>query len=68
MFTVIWLVPQLLPLHCQTPASTQQRTAQRFVELVLPARSQVYSVCCKFDFLALPVFDETKLFVMVPES
>ena len=40
----------------------------RSVELVLTARNQVYSVCCKFAFWALPVFDETKLFVMVPES
>ena len=51
----------------QPSGPTQKRTAQRFVELVLPARRQVYSVCCKFSFLALPVFDETKLFVMVPE-
>ena len=57
----VWLVPQLLPLLCKTPASAQKRTAQRFVGLVLPARSQVYSVCCKLAFLALPVFDETKL-------
>ena len=56
-----WLVSQLLPLLCKTPASTQQRTAQRFVELVLPARRQVYSVCCKFAFLALPAVSYTHL-------
>ena len=41
----IWLVPQLLPLPCKTLVSTQKRTAQRFVEIVQPARNQVHSVC-----------------------
>ena len=50
----VWLVPQLLPLLCKTHASAQKCTAQRFVEMVLPARSQAYSVCCKLAFLALP--------------
>ena len=40
----------------------------RSVELVLTARSQVYFVCGKLAFLALSVFDETKHFVLVPES